>query len=99
MIIGNVANNHYLTLAFNNNLINRVSSMKYLDFVVDDKLSWKNHILYIIDKCCEGVGMIKCTHNFLPISCLLSVYFTFMYPIFKLVLKSMVMHVKNVLIS
>ena len=51
MIIGNVANNLCLTLAFNNDLINRVSSVKYLGFVLDDILSGKNHIFYVIDKC------------------------------------------------
>ena len=43
VIIGNVANNQCLTLAFNNGLINRVSPVKYLGFVSDDKLSWINH--------------------------------------------------------
>ena len=80
MIIGNVANNQCLTFVFNNGLIKRVSSVKYLDFVLDDKLSWKNYILYIIDKCSKGIGMIKCAHNFLPISCLLSLYYLFVYP-------------------
>ena len=38
MIIGNIANNQCLTFAFNNGLINRASSMKYLDFVLDNNL-------------------------------------------------------------
>ena len=79
MIIGKVTNNQCLTLTFNNGLINKVSSVRYLGFVLDDKLSWKN-ILYVIDKCSKRIGMIKCAHNLLPISCLLSLYYTFMYP-------------------
>ena len=37
MIIGNVVDNQCLTLAFNNGLINKVSSAKFLGFVLDDK--------------------------------------------------------------
>ena len=53
--------------------------MKHLGFILDDKLSWKNRILYVIDKCSKGTGMIKYARNFLPISCLLSLYYSFMY--------------------
>ena len=41
MIIGNynVANNQCLTLAFNNDLINTVSSVKFLGLLLNDNLS------------------------------------------------------------
>ena len=77
MLIGNVANNQCLTLAFYNGLINRVSSVKYFGFVLGDKLSWKNHIFYVINKCSKGIGMIKCALNFLLINQLLIIFVLF----------------------
>ena len=79
MIIGYVANNQYLTLNFNNGIINRVSSMKYLGVIID-KLKWDEHISYIVDKFSKGISLIKCARNFLPIKCLVSLHYSFVYP-------------------
>ena len=77
MIIGHVANNQYLTFNFNNSIINRVTSVKYLGVIIDNKLKWDEHISYIVDKCSNGIGLIKCARNFLPIKCLVSLYYSF----------------------
>ena len=83
VIIGHVANNQYLTLSFNKGIINRVSSVKYFGVIIDNKLKWDEHISYIVDKCSKGIGLIKCARYSLPIKCLVSLYYSFVYPYFQ----------------
>ena len=59
MIIGNVPKSIYASLPFNDNIVNRVYSVKYLGFMLDYKLCWDQHINYIFGKCSKGLGMIK----------------------------------------
>ena len=80
MIIGNVPKNIYAPLPFNNGIVNRVYSVKYLGIMLDYKLCWDQHINYIFGKCSKGLGMIKRVRYFLPTSCLLSLYYAFVYP-------------------
>ena len=79
LIIGHVANNQHLTLNFNNDIINRVSSAKYLGVIICNKFKWDEHISYIVDKCSKGIGLIKYFRNFLSIKCLVSLYYALVY--------------------
>ena len=45
-----------LALSISNDLINRVHKAKYLSLVIDDKLSWKEHIGYLST---SGVVAVK----------------------------------------
>ena len=78
MIIGNVPKNICASLSFNNSIVNRVYSEKYLDIMLDYKLCWDQHINYIFGKCSKDLGMIKRARYFLQTSCLLS--YVFVYP-------------------
>ena len=60
--------------------IKQISETKFLGVVVDDKLSWKNHINYISRKISRGIGIILKARKFLPKSYLLSLYSSFIYP-------------------
>ncbi len=42
----------------NNELINCVTSAKYLGYIVDNKLNWKEHITYLITKLSKSLGIM-----------------------------------------
>ena len=47
----------------NKNAIARVHEFKYLGVIIDDKLSWKNHISYIQSKLAKVAGIIYKNRN------------------------------------
>ena len=54
--------------------IKRTKVVKYLGLVVDDALTWSQHIDYISTKIARGVGILKRTRSFLPKQSLLTLY-------------------------
>ena len=71
---------------FSNNLtiqgqvIDKVNETKFLGVMVDDKLSWASHINYISKKISKGIGILCKARKFLPKSCLITLYYSFVYP-------------------
>ena len=53
---------------------------KFLGVIIDDKLNWSDHILYIKNKISKSIGIILKTRSFLNESTLRNLYFTFIYP-------------------
>ena len=53
----------YLTVGDGDCRIRRVKLVKSLGLIVDDTLTWSNHIYYISGKVKRGVGIIKKTSN------------------------------------
>jgi len=47
----------------NKNAISRVNEFKYLGVIIDEKLSWKNHISYIQSKLAKVSGIIYKSHK------------------------------------
>ncbi len=80
MLLGNVLNEDMLTIQFNGKTINRVSSVRYLGIMLDDKLAWSEHTNLVREKAAKGLGMLKLARSFLPNICLLSIYYSFVYP-------------------
>ena len=60
--------------------IAEVTETKFLGVIIDNKLKWSTHILYIRKKIAKGIGILlkarKCFNN----ETLLSLYHTFVYP-------------------
>ena len=56
--------------------IRRVKLIKSLGLIVDDTLTWSNHIEYISTKVKRGIGVIKKTSKYLDKSSLLMLYRT-----------------------
>ena len=55
-----------LALRISNDLIKRIHKAKYLGFVIDDKLSWKEHIGYISTKIRRNIGIMKRIKDCIP---------------------------------
>ena len=63
--------------------IKRTKVVKYVGLVVDDALTWPQHIDYISTKIARGVGILKRTRSFLPKQSLLTLYQSMIEPYFR----------------
>ena len=61
----------------------RTKVVMYLGLVVDDALTWSQHIDYISTKIARGVGILKRTRSFLPEQYLLTLYLSMIEPYFR----------------
>ena len=61
-------------------IIDETSEFKFLCVIIDNKLSWKNHILYISGKLARGTGVILKARKYLMKETLISLYYFFVYP-------------------
>ena len=55
-----------LAVRVNGQLIGRVYKSKYLGLIVDDKLSWKDHIDLISSKIRRNIGVMKQVREYVP---------------------------------
>ena len=44
---------------FDGERIERVSETKFLGVIIDDKLSWKNHVSYLCKKVAKNMGILR----------------------------------------
>ena len=63
-----------------NNAIDRSINTKFLGVIIDNKLNWAAHILYIKNKISKSIGIIYKIRHFLDKRSLRNMYFTFIYP-------------------
>ena len=71
-----------LKLSINNELINRVSSVKSLGVFIDENLTWQTHIDKLSKKIASGIGAIKRISPFVPPATLLYIYSALIQPHF-----------------
>ena len=64
---------YHSLLAFNNN-VSVTNSQKHLDVVLDDRLSFEDHLKMISNKVNRTIGLLRKLHNILPRSALLTIY-------------------------
>ena len=67
-------------ISVNGSHIERVNSIKFLGVIIDDKLSWNNHINHIKNKVSKSIGMLSCARKNLNPETLLKLYFAFIHP-------------------
>ena len=67
-------------IRFQNRTIKRTDTIKFLGIMLDDKLSFKDHISYVTGKLSRSTGIINRIAFFLPFPQLLSLYYTLVYP-------------------
>jgi hypothetical protein len=66
-------------LIFNNHIIDQVHSVKYLGILIDDKLSWTDHINYVTGKISSVIGILYRFKHVLPMNCKRNIYFSLIY--------------------
>ncbi len=60
--------------------IDQVKETKFLGVMVDSKLTWASHATYISKKISKGIGILCKARKYLPKSCLVTLYYSFIYP-------------------
>ena len=70
-------------LMINGESIEEVSQSKFLGVIIDNKLTWANHINYIKSKISKGIGIVCKAKAHLNHSTLLTLYHSFIYPYFN----------------
>ena len=67
-------------LLINGNQITEVNETKFLGVIIDNKLTWCPHIMYISKKIAKGIGIILKARKVFNNETLFSLYYTFVYP-------------------
>ena len=81
MLVTNKKNtrNKTFQLMVNNSEIKQSNCIKYLGVLIDDKLSWKNHIDNICSKISRGCWALQNLKSYLPHRFLVDVYYSLIY--------------------
>ena len=61
------------------NKVCKTSSIKYLGLVIDDQISWKDHIQYLSNKLVKYTSIFYRMRNHLPYNIAIQLYYTFVY--------------------
>ena len=88
----NISKTHYMLFSnkkvtqtnvkieINGQPIKSVTNTKFLGVIIDNKLTWKEHISYIGGKVAKGIGIISKVRKYLNKNTLLDLYYSFIYP-------------------
>ena len=81
MLFSNKKRRHYdLNIKIDETKIEEVKKTKFLGVIIDNKLTWKDHVAHVASKVSKGMGMIIKARNYLNRKGLLTLYYTFVYP-------------------
>ena len=69
-----------ISLQIDGEAIAEVNKSKFLGVVIDNKLSWKDHISFVCRKVARGIGVIIKARKVLHNESLKCLYYSFMYP-------------------
>ena len=70
---------HLPTLKINNHYIERVNTIKFLGVLLDDNLSWKEHIKYLENKIAKNIGLVYRAKPFLNKESLIALYYSYIH--------------------
>ena len=71
-----------VTLNIKNKELDMVSSYKYLGVVINETLTWDNHVEYIRSKINKKLGLLKLIKSYLPLSARITFFNSFILPLF-----------------
>jgi len=60
--------------------IRKVKQTKFLGVIINDKLSWEDHIITIKGKISKGLGILTKLRHYLPNHILVNLYYTLIHP-------------------
>ena len=87
MLIGSIKKiqplNNLIAIRENGRLLKRVKRIKYLGSVVDENLTWDDHINYISVKIRHNIGILKRMRLTVPREYLVLLYKTLIEPYFR----------------
>ena len=69
-----------LSITIGQNIINHKTNMKYLGVVIDEKMSWKNHVNYLCSKLAKGCWAISKLRNYVDLHTSRILYYSLIYP-------------------
>ena len=69
-----------IELMIDNERIGETCKTKFLGVIIDNKLTWRDHINYISGKIARGIGVIIKARKYLNKDTMLSLYYSFIYP-------------------
>ena len=69
-----------LNIKIEDNSIDSVQHTKFLGVIIDSQLSFKEHVNFVKSKISKNLGIIYRAKKFLSHECLVSLYYSFIYP-------------------
>ena len=72
---------YHPALAFSNNNKSETNSQKHLGAVLNNRLSFEDHLKIILNKVNKTIGLLCKLHNILPRSALFTIYKSFIRPL------------------
>ena len=69
-----------LKIKLNEYVINKANNTKFLGVIIDEHLTWKNHISYVTCKIAKTVGVLCKARHVINQDLLLSLYYSLIYP-------------------
>ena len=69
-----------IAIRIDDQLIKRVAHIKYLGIIVDDRLTWKEHVDYISKKISRNLGAIKRSRQCITVDSAIALYRTLIEP-------------------
>ena len=86
-----------LSIRIGQNIINHKTKVKYLGVVIDEKMSWKNHVNYLCSKLAKGCWAISKLRNYVDHHTSRILYYSLIYPHLQYCISSWGRATKNVL--
>ena len=72
--------NPNIEIYINGKALEIVTKTKFLGLILDNKLNWKSHALYLSSKVSKSIGILSLARKFLNQKTLLQLYYSFIFP-------------------
>jgi hypothetical protein len=69
-----------VNIYINGTLLETVTKTKFLGLMLDNKLNWKSHALYLSSKISKSIGILSIARKFLNQKTLIQLYYSLIYP-------------------